>query len=150
MTISIYLNRNLPSYHTVIPYMQCNQFGLLSIASLQVCIPCNISYSAVLKLETLQEDADWLFTKLNLTHLRSDWDSLAAVNKKSGQEEEEEEGRVHGGPGGEGGAASQTVAGSYFSQISRENISRLYEKYQVDFQMFGYEDQVQSYIDLGF
>ena len=115
-----------------------------------MCIPCNISYSAVLKLETLQEDADWLFTKLNLTHLRSDWDSLAAVNKKSGQEEEEEEGRVHGGPGGEGGAASQTVAGSYFSQISRENISRLYEKYQVDFQMFGYEDQVQSYIDLGF
>ena len=115
-----------------------------------MCIPCNISYSAVLKLETVEEDADWLFSKLNLTRLRSDWDSLAAVNKKTGEGEGEGEGRVHGGPGGGGGAPSQTVAGRYFSQISRENMTRLYEKYQVDFQMFGYEDQVQSYIDLGF
>ena len=100
----------------------------------------------MLKLETLEDDADWLFRKLNLTRLRSDWDSLAGVNKKA----EEGEARVHGGPGGDGGAPSQTVAGRYFSQISRENITRLYQKYQVDFQMFGYEDQVQTYIDLGF
>ena len=113
---------------------------------IQVCIPCNISYSAVLKLETLEEDADWLFRKLNLTRLRSDWDSLAGLNKKTG----DGEGRVHGGPGGNGGAPSQTVAGKYFSQISRENITRLYEKYQVDFQMFGYEGQVQDYVVLGF
>ena len=84
----------------------------------------------MLKLETLEEDADWLFRRLNLTRLRSDWDILR------------EEGRAHGG---DGGAPSQ-----YFSQISRENITRLYEKYQVDFQMFGYEGQVQQYVDLGF
>ena len=115
---------------------------------IQVCIPCNISYSAVLKLETLEEDADWLFRKLNLTRLRSDWDSLAGVNKKSG--EGEGEGRVHGGPGGGGGASSQSIAGKYFAQISRENITRLYEKYQVDFEMFGYEGQVENYVDLAF
>ena len=82
-----------------------------------------------MKLETLEEDADWLFRRLNLTRVRSDWDILR------------EEGRAHGGDGG---------AAQYFSQISRENMTRLYEKYQVDFQMFGYEGQVQSYIDLGF
>ena len=148
MTISIYLIRNLPPYHTVIPYMHCNQCSLLSIASLQVCIPCNISYSAVLKLETLEEDADWLFSKLNLTRLRADWDSLAGINKKSG--ESEEDARVHGGPGGAGGAPSHVLAEKYFSQISRENLTRLYEKYQVDFEMFGYEGQVKRYIDMGF
>ena len=104
----------------------------------------------MLKLETLEDDADWLFRKLNLTRLRSDWDSLAGVNKKTEEGEVEGEARVHGGPGGGGGAPSQTVAGRFFSQISRENITRLYQKYQVDFQMFGYEDQVQTYIDLGF
>ena len=34
--------------------------------------------------------------------------------------------------------------------ITPEERSKLYTKYQADFQMFGYEDQVQSYIDLGF
>ena len=99
----------------------------------------------MLKLETLQQDADWLFSRLDLTHLRQDWDSLAVVNKKG-----EEESRVHGGPGGGGGAPSHVLAGKYFSQISRENMTRLYEKYQVDFEMFGYESQVQTYIDMGF
>ena len=88
-----------------------------------------------MKLETLEEDADWLFRRLNLTRLRSDWDILR------------EEGRTHGG---DGGAPSQDWAAQYFSQISRENMTRLYEKYQVDFQMFGYEGQVQHYVDLGF
>ena len=57
---------------------------------------------------------------------------------------------VHGGPGGGGGASSQSIAGKYFAQISRENITRLYEKYQVDFEMFGYEGQVENYVDLAF
>ena len=100
----------------------------------------------MLKLETLEEDADWLFNKLKLGRLRDDWNSLASMNKKSGEGEV----RVHGGPGGEGGLSSDLISSKYFSQISRENITRLYQKYQVDFEMFGYERQVKSYIDLGF
>ena len=30
------------------------------------------------------------------------------------------------------------------------NLRRLYEKYQVDFEMFGYEGQIQKYIDMGY
>merc|ERR1740137_280172 len=59
----------------------------------KVCLPCNYTYSAILKLETLDEDADWLFEKL-----REDWDKMASVNKAGG-----EVGIVHGGPGGKGG-----------------------------------------------
>lgn len=113
----------------------------------KVCLPCNISYSAILKLETLRQDADWLFPRLELGHLRRDWDSLASLNKA-------EAGggggaRLHAGPGGRGGSSSEALARTYFSQVTRQNITRLFEKYRVDFEMFEYDDQVQSYVDMG-
>jgi len=43
----------------------------------KLCLPCNISYSAILKLETLQEDADWMFPHLGLDSLRPAWDSVS-------------------------------------------------------------------------
>ena len=89
-------------------------------------------------------DADWLFDKL--TEYRDDWDTLAAINKAG---DTGGEGRVHGGPGGRGGQSSDQLSRKYFSQISKESIKRLYQKYQVDFEMFDYENQIQMYIDMG-
>ena len=43
----------------------------------KVCLPCNISYSAILKLETLRQDADWLFPRLELGHPRLDTDQVS-------------------------------------------------------------------------
>ena len=97
-------------------------------------------------METLKEDADWLFDKLNLQFLRDDWEKLANINKSN----EDGDGRVHGGPGGQGGLSSDKMVRKYFAQISKENITRLYQKYQVDFEMFGYENQVQKFINMGF
>lgn len=114
----------------------------------KVCIPCNISYDAILKLETLKTDADWLFEKLDLKDLREDWDKVAGINKADA-DDDQPEARVHGGPGGGGGLPSEVLARKYFSQISKENITRLYLKYQVDFEMFGYENEVQSFINMG-
>ena len=45
---------------------------------------------------------------------------------------------------------SESLSRKYFSQITKVNIRRLYEKYEVDFEMFGYEGQVQKYIDMGY
>ena len=106
--------------------------------NLKVCLPCNMTYSAVLKLETLEEDADWLFARLGLEHLREDWDKVASVNK----------GRVHGGPGGQGGLSSDQIVSKYFGQLTKSMVVRLYNKYAIDFQMFDYDKQVQSYIDM--
>ena len=108
-----------------------------------MCLPCNLTYSAILKLETLEEDADWLFKKLNLEHLREDWDKVASVHKVEG-----EPGRVHGGPGGKGGLSSERLARKYFSQLTKETVVRLYNKYKVDFQMFDYDKQVELYINM--
>ena len=44
----------------------------------------------------------------------------------------------------------ESFARKYFSQISRVNVRRLYEKYKVDFEMFGYEGEVKTYIDMGY
>ena len=104
----------------------------------KLCLPCNASYSAVLRLETLQQDADWLFTTLGLGELRGAWEEVAGGA------------RVHGGPGGQGGQASATLARAYFSKVARETIVDLYNKYRVDFRMFGYDGQVQEYIDMGY
>jgi len=109
----------------------------------KVCLPCNQTYSAILKLETLEEDADWLFDKLKVENLREDWDKMASVNKAGG-----EVGRVHGGPGGKGGLSSEQLAKMYFSQVNKETVVRLYNKYRVDFEMFDYDKQVESFIKM--
>ena len=115
-----------------------------------MCLPCNISYSAIIKLETLKPDADWLFDKLDLTQYKDDWEALAAINKAGDNDQDRGDNRVHGGPGGKGGQPSEELSSKYFSQISQENIKRLYDKYRVDFEMFGYDSHVQNYIGMGF
>ena len=91
----------------------------------------------------MEEDAGWLFNKLGLEDLREDWDKVASVNKAG-----VEVGRVHGGPGGKGGLSSEQLAKKYFSQVKKEVVVRLYNKYKVDFEMFDYDKQVESYIDM--
>jgi len=95
----------------------------------KVCIPCKISYSTILKLETLDRDLNWLFKKLDIKHYQQDFYNLLV--EKTAQK------------------TSESLSRKYFSQTKKMNIRRLYEKYQVDFEMFGYEGQIQKYIDMG-
>ena len=112
--------------------------GSSSICPPQVCLPCNLTYSAILKLDTLKQDADWLFSKLGLENIREDWDQVAGINK----------GRVHGGPGGSGGLSSEELAAKYFGQLSKKAVVQLYNKFLVDFQMFDYDNQVEKFIEM--
>jgi len=115
----------------------------------KVCLPCNISYSAILRLETIQQDADWLFPRLGLEKLRAPWEEVAGGLAGVHRESRGEAIRVHGGPGGEGGQSSDNIVGKYFSQVEKSAIVRLYQKYIVDFRMFGYDSQVQKFINMG-
>ena len=101
----------------------------MAVSMFQVCIPCKISYSTILKLETLDRDLNWLFKKLDIKHYQQDFYNLLA--EKTAQK------------------TSESLSRKYFSQTKKMNIRRLYEKYQVDFEMFGYEGQIQKYIDMG-
>ena len=91
-------------------------------------------YSLILKLETIDRDLDWVFKKLDLKHYQQDYNKImkAHINQKNAT------------------LTSETLSRKYFSQSTKSNIRRLYEKYQVDFEMFGYEGQVQKYIDMGY
>ena len=105
---------------------------------MQVCLPCTISYDAILKLETLEPDADWLFQRLGLTRLQADWADVAGIHR-----------RIHAGPGGTGGEASEARTPAYLGQVTRADLALVYEKYRPDFQMFGYDDQAAAYIEMG-
>ena len=72
---------------------------------------------------------DWLFEKLDLKHYQQDFYNLT-VDKAQPE-------------------TSESLSRKYFSKTKKVNIRRLYEKYQVDFEMFGYEGQIQKYIDMG-
>ena len=103
-----------------------------------MCLPCNISYDAILKLESLEPDSKWLFQRLGLTQLAADWADVAGMNR-----------RIHAGPGGTGGPPSEERTAHYLSQVSQGDLSLVYEKYRPDFQMFGYDNQAAEYIQMG-
>ena len=93
-----------------------------------------MSYSLILKLETIDRDLDWVFKKLDLKHYQQDFNKIMKAKMNNNSKN----------------ATSEDLSIKYFSQSTRTNIKRLYEKYQVDFEMFGYEGQVQKYIDMGY
>ena len=82
----------------------------------------------MIKEESLETDADWLLEKLKLNHLREAWQSVAFINQES---------------------STDKLARHYFSQVTKKNITRLYHKYQLDFEMFGYEAHVDKFISFG-
>ena len=84
-----------------------------------------------------------MIKKLKLEHLRDDWDQVASVHKAG-----DGGGRGHGGPGGKGGLSSEQLAEKYFGQLTKETVVRLYNKYQVDFQMFDYDKEVELFINM--
>ena len=94
----------------------------------QVYEPCNIKYNAVIKLESVVEDSDWLFKKVNLTNHLADWREITGNAGKS----------AHVGPGGSGGQSSGDVTLTYMQQIPKHKIEALYNKYKLDFLMFDY------------
>ena len=98
----------------------------------QVCSPCSLNYSLILKLETLAEDSAWLFDRLGLAPaLVADWHDIVG------------QAGAHVGPGGTGHqptstATNKTTSLQYFGEIPPSKLKQLYTKYRPDFEMFGY------------
>ena len=63
------------------------------------------------------DDVDWLFDKLEHNHVPELWKKLVGRNSEY----------------------NDKLPRKYFGQIRKEDIRRLYMKYQVDFEMFEYE-----------
>ncbi|XP_028992847.1 carbohydrate sulfotransferase 10-like [Betta splendens] len=82
----------------------------------ELCAPCEIHYSVVGHYETLEKDAPYILKAANIDQLVS----YPAIPP----------GITH---------YNRTKVEHYFSGISKRDIKRLYERYQGDFQLFGYQ-----------
>lgn len=77
------------------------------------CLPCDVKYDVIMKLETHTEDEKWLINTRNLTQLSKvrDWRHLSS---------------------------SSSIRKNLISQLSKSQLEAVYENYKVDFEMFNY------------
>ncbi|XP_011315535.1 carbohydrate sulfotransferase 11 [Fopius arisanus] len=76
------------------------------------CTPCTINYTIIAKVETLNEDQIFAIEKMGLSNkIKPAW------KHKSGRSD---------------------AASVYFSQLTPDHITQLYEKFKLDFEMFDY------------
>ena len=78
------------------------------------CTPCLVDYDLIVHFETLDEDFLLLLRQLNVEEGPS-WKHMTL------------------------GGASSEVAHSYFSQLTKAKVEELFEKYRLDFKLFGYD-----------
>ncbi|KAL1122115.1 hypothetical protein AAG570_003521 [Ranatra chinensis] len=81
------------------------------------CTPCLVEYDFVAKVETLWRDQSYV---INSTRLRGKIRPGWRHSTKNG----------HG---------NESIAAVYFSQLTRSDVERLYQKYRLDFELFDYD-----------
>lgn len=80
-----------------------------------LCSPCIIKYDVIAKMETFSEDTQFVINQLGLEErLTVEW-----VHKTSKE-------------------TTSEVGKKYFSQITKAQVDQLYNKYRLDFELFGY------------
>lgn len=77
------------------------------------CLPCDVKYDAIMKLETHTEDEKWLINTRNLTGISRtrDWRHLSS---------------------------SHSIRTNLISQLTKAQLNGIYKNYKVDFEMFNY------------
>jgi len=77
------------------------------------CLPCDVKFDVIMKLETHTEDEKWIINTRNLTQLSKvrDWRHLSS---------------------------SKSLREELISQLSRDQLNGVYENYKIDFEMFNY------------
>ena len=82
------------------------------------CTPCNMDYDVIGKLETINDDVRYI---LNLAHLEGKVQFLTPINSSPTF------------------SYKNNTLETYFRDVPIEYIRKLYARYKVDFEMFGYE-----------
>nr|XP_024215997.1 carbohydrate sulfotransferase 11-like [Halyomorpha halys] len=85
------------------------------------CTPCLLRYDYIAKVETLTEDQLFFINSQKL----GSWISPSKHHSSK--------------------KISSTVARDYFSQLTKDQVNNLYQKYRLDFEMFDYS--IQPYLD---
>jgi len=135
-----------------------------------VCAPCDVEYNMILKLETHDEDTEFLIRKLELTELMEPFtmwkhnskglNSIGEYDYYLYEEEWRNPVKMNREPVTETRETSEdTLAAemvseeerrrseksdykrSLFSQLSRQEVQHLHDNYEIDFEMFGYDIQ---------
>lgn len=86
------------------------------------CTPCFIQYDVIAKFETLEDDQKYLIKLARLEdNIKPEWKHLTK------------------------GQQTSQVIKKYYSKIPKELLLKLYDKYRLDFEMFGYT--IDKYLD---
>uniref|UniRef100_A0A1B6L286 Carbohydrate sulfotransferase n=1 Tax=Graphocephala atropunctata TaxID=36148 RepID=A0A1B6L286_9HEMI len=82
------------------------------------CTPCLLRYDIIAKVETLQRDQVYTLRAANIDQLiRPRWQHRTVP----------------------AGTTTSDLARRYFSQLTTADVQKLYQKYQLDFELFGYK-----------
>ena len=107
-----------PSFEEFIDYLIDTDLALYAddhwIPFYLFCTPCLVDYDLIVRFETLGEDLLLLLRRLGLEE-RPSWKHMTL-----------------------GGTSSQ-VAQSYFQQLGKTKVQQLFQKYKMDFRLFGYD-----------
>ena len=78
----------------------------------RACFPCDIQYDYILKLETIEEDSEWLFNKFNITQIAY--------------------------PKGNSRPSNTTLLETRLTEISNPLQKAVYQYLKEDYDLFGY------------
>lgn len=88
------------------------------------CTPCMVKYDIVGRLETMMEDQLFIIHEANLQDkIKPRWRHKTNPFSNDGK------------------TGVSDLAKVYFSQLSRSDVGKLYEKYRLDFELFDYDEK---------
>jgi len=93
-----------------------------------LCPPCNFRFDVIVKMETFERDTNFILSQRDLTDVISLSKKHSSVSNS-----------------GKSDASTKNKSKELFSQLSKNMVKALHEKYRVDFDMFEYD--VNEYLE---
>jgi len=137
-----------------------------------VCVPCDVDYDVIIKLETHDEDTEYLIRKYQLTELEEPF-NMWKHNSKGENQIGDYEYYVYDDPKmnplqltsgqKQSDSSKQTLSSEMesdgekklnekdvykkhlFSQLTKAQVKKLYKNYKIDFEMFDYH--IEEFLD---